>query len=627
MMPDAAAATRLARLWELTLGHRSFADDDPYFEVGGDSRLVVELTLLVNEEFGTQLAVSDVFSHPTIAALADLIQPTAGPARPATEAADARPRSDGRQTSSARVADDAGPTPQAHPARTRTDIAIIGLACRVPGAADLDALWDLLMSGECPITGLPQDRADLFEQYYRLHPDAPRVGDVRGGFLPGIDLFDAPFFGVSFGDADTIDPAQRLFLEVAWNALEDAGYAGRPCQEPDTGIFVGATTGEYARLNPAGPALNGHELSLIPNRLSYFLDVHGPSVPVDTACSSSLVALDLACQSLAAGGCQMAIVGGVNLLLTPERFFTLGSKGVLSPSGRCSPFDEAADGLVPAEGAVALVAKRLDDAVADGDSILAVVRGTAVNHNGHTNGINSPNPAAQAAVIEKAWRRAGITPEVISYIEAHGTGTKLGDPLEIAGLVQAFNQFPKNSGHCRIGSIKSSIGHLEWAAGLVGIVKCILAMQNNTIPGNLNFTSLSSRIDFAGLALRIAGDTSSWEPGDQRRVFAVSSFGIGGVNAHAVLEEPPPRPTPASSGGPQLLALSARSENELRQRAAELRRQLTARLDWSAGDVCAALSKGRGGFDVRTAVVVNGRADLLRELDRIAEAAGAVTHA
>jgi polyketide synthase PksL len=455
------------------------------------------------------------------------------------------------------------------PAGPGLPIAIVGAAGRFPGADNLDAFWDQLAAGYNAIGPLPMSRYGEAYQELVRQADFPK----RAGILHDIDRFDAAFFNISPTEAELMDPQHRLFLETVWSALEHAGY--RPATLPaSTGVYVGVSATDYATLLAAHavPAdaytSTGTAHSMLANRVSFFLDVHGPSQAIDTACSSSLVALHRAVESIRSGQCAMAIAGGVNVALTTDTFVGAHMAGMLSPDGQCQTFSARANGYVRGEGVAALVLKPLLQAERDGDAILGVLLGSAENHGGRAHSLTAPNARAQAELVERAMR--GIDPCSISYIETHGTGTSLGDPVEINGLKLAFARLHAECGgaasgqRCGLGSVKSNIGHLEAAAGIAGVVKVLLAMRHRLLPASLHCDPLNPYIDLAGSPFHIVSAACAWEAPAPRRA-GVSSFGFGGANAHVVLEEYPLRPTaPPGTPGPWLVVLSARSDERLR---------------------------------------------------------------
>ncbi|HXM55451.1 MAG TPA: type I polyketide synthase, partial [Candidatus Dormibacteraeota bacterium] len=468
-------------------------------------------------------------------------------------------------------------------------LAIVGMAARVPGARDLAGFWDLLEAGRDAITEVPAGRWSV--------QGAP--AQTRwGGFLDDVDAFDAEFFGISPREADGMDPQQRILLETAWTALEDAGIDPRSLAGSETGVFVGISNSEYAWRMVGRPELidthsaPGNAHSVAANRLSYLLDLRGPSVAVDTACSSSLVALHQAARSLAVGEAELAIVGGVNVILSPDTSISYARAGGLASDGRCKAFADGADGMVRSEGCGVLVLKDLDAARRAGDRVYAVLLGSAVNNDGRTNGLTAPSPAAQQAVVERALRSAGVPPADVQYVEAHGTGTALGDAIEAHALGASVGPTAARRARCAVGSVKSNIGHTESAAGVLAIVKTALAIRHRRLPPTLHVTRPNPRIPFEALGLAVRIEDGPWPEPDRRLVAGVSAFGFGGTNAHAVLAEPPAAAEPARPGGPALLTMSAAGPDELRALAAEYDELLARRPDDVAA-VCAAAALRR----------------------------------
>ncbi|BAZ50018.1 beta-ketoacyl synthase [Nostoc sp. NIES-4103] len=429
-------------------------------------------------------------------------------------------------------------------------IAIIGTACRFPGGAnDPEAFWQLLINGVDAIAQIPSDRWDV-DAYYDPNPETPGKMYTRyGGFLPQVDQFDAQFFGISPREAVKLDPQQRLLLEVTWEALENAGLVKNEQAASQTGVFVGVTTNDYARLLTAYGDLNqidayyltGNPLNAIAGRLSYTLGLQGPCMAIDTACSSSLVAVHMACQSLRNQECTHALAGGVNLILSPENNVALSKAKMLSIDGRCKTFDASADGIVRGEGCGIIVLKRLSDAIADGDHILALIRGSAVNQDGASSGFTVPNKAAQEVLLRQALTRARVEPTEVDYIEAHGTGTPLGDPIEIRALAAVFGEGRSLENPLKVGSVKTNIGHLESAAGIAGLIKVILSLQNQQIPPQLHLQQLNPYVNWHELPISVTTSPTAWLTGEKPRIAGVSAFGASGTNAHVVLEEAPQR--------------------------------------------------------------------------------------
>ncbi|MDH6113663.1 acyl transferase domain-containing protein [Kitasatospora sp. MAP12-15] len=454
---------------------------------------------------------------------------------------------------------------------TREGIAIVGMGCRLPGGVDSpDALWELVSQQVDAVTEVPASRWDV-DGFYDPDPATPgRMTTRSGAFIDAVDEFDPYFFGISPREAARMDPQQRHFLEVAWEALEDAGLTREALQGSGTGVFVACNSSDYQQLQLQHPmeidtfTAAGSANSLIPNRLSYLFDLRGPSLTVDSACSSSLVAVHLAAQSLRSRECDAAVVGGTNLLLSPLPTMTFDKIHALSTDGRCKTFDARANGYVRGEGVGVVVLKRLSDALAAGDRIRAVIRGSAVNQDGLTNGLTAPNGLAQRAVITQALRNARLEPHQVTLVEAHGTGTPLGDPIEVEALNEVYGA--AEGGPCALGSIKTNIGHLEAGSGIAGLIKTALCVEHKAIAPNLHFETLNPHISLDGSRLSIPTEPRAWDAPDDCRHAAVSSFGAGGTNAHVILGPGPVVEPVAAEGSEQgsfLLPFSARTPDAL----------------------------------------------------------------
>jgi myxalamid-type polyketide synthase MxaE and MxaD len=506
-------------------------------------------------------------------------------------------------------------------------VAIVGMACRYPGAQNIGEFWDLLVNGRDAITEVPRSRWDL-EAVYDPDPAAPgKMSSRKGGFLPRIEEFDASFFGITPREAPYVDPRQRLMLEIAWEALEDAGIPPDGLSGSQTGVFLATLTADYSDIlmrdlrRAEGYSGPGTANCVIANRISYFLDLHGPSITLDTACSGSLVALHMACESLRGGECSLALAGGVsvNLLARSNVFFT--KAGALSPDGRCNTFDARANGMVRSDGAGIVALKRLSDALSGGDPILAVIRGSAINHDGRSNGIMAPNGEAQKAVLREAYRRAGISPAEVQYVEAHGTGTRLGDPIEVRALGEVLAPGRAAGRMCVLGSVKTNIGHSESAAGVAGVIATTLAIRHGVLPPTLHFAQPNPLIPFGEL-FEVRRQAGPWPQEGERRIAAVSGFGFGGSNAHVVLEAAPPeRAGPPVLEPPYLLPVSARSPQALQALAASYRDRMAS--DFVAPDaICFTAATRRSHHGFRLAVTGESASDLRGDLDRrLADAA------
>jgi acyl transferase domain-containing protein/NADPH:quinone reductase-like Zn-dependent oxidoreductase/SAM-dependent methyltransferase len=506
----------------------------------------------------------------------------------------------------------------------RAPIAIIGMGCRYPGGADNpQAFWQLLRSGQDAIREIPKDRFDI-DAYYDPDPDAPgKIATRWGAFLDSVDQFEPQFFGISPREAISMDPQQRLLLEVAWEALEHAGVAPDSLYNSPTGVYVGVSANDYAQVQREAAGLDnidpyyssGVASSIVSGRLSYVLGLQGPAVSIDTACSSSLVATHLAVQALRAGECNLALAGGVYLMLSPENSVALSKYHMLSPDGRCKAFDEAADGFGQGEGCGVVVLKRLTDALADGDNILAVIRGSAINQDGPSSGLTAPNGPSQEAVIRAALANAGLKPSDVGYIETHGTGTSLGDPIEVNALGAVFSDGRQNP--LLIGSVKANIGHTVSAAGVAGLMKAVFAVQHGEVPPLLNLNQLSSFIPWADYPISVPTEVTPWGMEGRARVAGVSSFGFSGTNAHIVIEQAPVQ-TPRVENQPErplhVMALSARTKASLKQAAARYENQLRS-TDVNLPDVAYTANTGRAKLAERLAVLA---ADAREAADKLA---------
>ncbi|MGP3965615.1 SDR family NAD(P)-dependent oxidoreductase, partial [Nonomuraea sp. 3N208] len=526
-------------------------------------------------------------------------------------------------------------------------VAIVGISCRLPQAPDPESFWRLLREGVDAVTDVPRGRWD-----------APETSSLRGGFVTGIAEFDAEFFGISPNEAAMMDPQQRLLMELSWEALEDAGIVPSSLRDTGTSVFIGAMAGDYAQLLQGGgrAALNRHSLTgisraLLANRISYAYGLNGPSMIVDSAQSASLTAVHLACESLRNGESGLAIVGGVNLNLTPDSTLAALRFGALSPDGKCFTFDARANGYVRGEGGGIVVLKPLSRALADGDRVYCVIAGSAVNNDGGGDGLTVPDQHAQEEVIRLACERAGVPAAAVQFVELHGTGTRVGDPVEARALGAAIGTAKEPGGPLLVGSAKTNVGHLEGAAGIVGLLKTVLAIRHRELPASLNFETPSPLIPFDELNLRVNTALAAWPRADAPLVAGVSSFGMGGANCHVVLAETPQETagpvtlppaalpqqtagpvtlTPAGPAqetplagprpdGPVILPLAGRSEAALRAQAGRLRDHLLANPGADAADTAYSLATTRTAFDRRAAIVAGEPSLLTGLLDRLAE--------
>jgi acyl transferase domain-containing protein/acyl carrier protein/SAM-dependent methyltransferase len=601
----------------------------PLIELGFDSIRFTSLSVALNRKFDLQIDATLFYHCKTLQGLAEFLllhhperMPQScqnSPSRPAEY----------------RIAETG--SPDFFPTHAPVEpIAVIGMDARLPGADDLDEFWLNLTSGKDVIRQFPWERLD------RRPPDSDPP--IWGGFIEDVDKFDAPFFGISRREASAMDPRQRLFLETVWHAIEQSGYRPGELSGTNTGVFVGIVGGaEYSgapddgSVDSAAHLLIGSASSLIANRVSYHLNFRGPSAPIDTACSSSLVALHRAVVALQSGHCDLAVAGGVNLLLDPEISRAGAKTGMLSPDGRCKAFDARADGYVRGEGVVALLLRPLSKARAAGNPILAIIRGSAENHGGRAAGLTVPNPEAQSEVVAAALERAGLDSATLTYVETHGTGTQLGDPIEINGLKAAFDRArlpgqPAGGGYCGLGSVKTNIGHLEAAAGLAGVVKVLLALRHGEIPANLHFQSCNPNIRLEGSPFFIVARKLPWTRlKDQQgkeipRRAGVSSFGFSGVNAHVVIEECPQSAERAVPGmvppgdQPALIVLSARTTDRLVALATSLANHFerTAAEGGAAlNEIAYTLQVGREAMAERIAFVAESLTEVCQKLRQV----------
>src|ERR1700751_1751580 len=516
-------------------------------------------------------------------------------------------------------------------------IAIIGVGCRLPGRArSQDAPWKLIIEGREGIVEVPPDRWNV-ARYYDAEPG---VGGksiaMRGGFIDAVDQFDPQFFGISPREAPYVDPQHRLLLETAWEAIEDAGLVLDFERGTDLGVFVGISHNDYqgiqstpfdhSTISPHTPTGSAH--SIAANRISYCLNLRGPSVAMDTACSSALTAVHAACEHIWAGRGDAALAGGVTVMVAPGGFIGFSQAAMLSPEGRCAAFDASASGFVRGEGAGMVLLKRLSQALADGDPIQGVILGTSINQDGHTNGISLPSPEAQTRLVQDACKDAGIAPEEIGFVEAHGTGPAVGDPIEAHALAEALCGDRSPDAPLPIGSIKTNLGHLETAAGIAGLLKAMLILKYGQIPPSLHFSTPNPHIDFEKLKLRVPNQLEPFPNGTAQRIAGVNSFGFGGANAHVILAEPPPHQPEKSlvipSFRPWPLVLSARSEASLRTSAANLSAWVKEHANANGSspvlpDLTYTLGARRNHHPHRLTFVADSWAQLTEELDAFAQ--------
>ncbi|UII31931.1 SDR family NAD(P)-dependent oxidoreductase [Fulvivirga ulvae] len=577
--------------------------DRPIMEIGLNSADLLLLQKQIEEKFNTELQAGFFFEYNNLNKVIDFLS-TQTSALTSTLHVEVKGQEKSDQTGGEDMLD--------------TDIAVVGVSCKLPGGIEsAEELWEALASSKSMISPFPKERG--------LWPSgAERPGVDKGGFLHQGDTFDAAFFRMSPKEAQATDPQQRILLELAWACLEDASIVPAALKGSDTGVFIGASNCDYYRLmqsanleTQAHHAI-GSSLAVLANRISYFYDFNGPSLIIDTACSASLVALHTAIRSLQSAECSAALVGGVNFICYPDLSVAYQSAGMLSPDSKCKVFDASANGYVRSEGAVMLMLKPLRKAIEDKDQIRAVIKGSAVNHGGLGGGLTVPNPQKQSELYTAAWKNAGISPQKLSYIEAHGTGTSLGDPIEIQGIKTAYSKLVpvEEAKACSIGSVKSNVGHLESAAGITGLLKVILAMQHRQIPASINYKDLNPKIQLEGTSFRIQNALQTWEA-EAPRLAGVSSFGSGGANAHVVVQEFATDTKETIEVDHNLFVLSAASQDRLREYAEKV-------IHWSenaAGstsftDAIYSWQIGRMPMKHRLAISVTGWEDLRQKLQQ-----------
>lgn len=604
------AERQIAQIFNEVLGYKEINIYDNFFDLGGNSIMLIRMHERLEELFPGIVKVAHLFAYTSVHKLAAHISSKLGRA---TGDAD-RPAEERHFTKSA-----------------FEDIAIIGLAAEMPMAADAQMFWSNIVNGVDSVTAFPEGRKRDMDRYHgwmnaRLGSDVP-IRYHAGAYLEAINGFDYKFFRLSPKEASLMDPIQRLFMKTAWHAIEDAGYGGR-IEGTDTGVYMGFASSlkdSYLKmvcdiddmLYPVSIVSN--ITAMMPTRVSYLLNLKGPTMVIDTACSATLVATHTACKAIQNGDCGMALVAGARISLSPiEREHY--NVGIESSDGRTRAFDQDADGSGLGEGAAALLLKPLSRAVADNDNIYAVIKGSAINQDGASIGITAPNPEAQTEVILKAWRDAGIDPETLGYIEAHGTATKLGDPIELEGLSNAFREYTDKQQFCAIGSLKSNIGHLYEAAGAGSMVKAAMSLRNRTLPPSIHFERPNPSIGLPNSPIYVNTLRRPWERGETPLRCGVSAFGFSGTNCHVVLEEAPVPEQSSTRCGLEVLTISAKSARSLERLVDRYRKFLQeAAYDLPLRNVCYTANTGRWSYSHRLAVIATNRDELLRKLDLVAE--------
>lgn len=587
----------VAQIHKEVLGFDEIDVNDKFFDMGGDSIMLTKLHTRLNKEFPGRLTVADLFAYPSVAKLAGYIS-----------------KGDETAGQSSRI--------QEH---RNEDIAIIGMSGRFPDADSIEDYWKNIQEGKDCITKFPQSRKNdikaFIDNYMNFKED---IEFADGGYLKEVDQFDYAFFRITPKEASMMDPNQRLFLETAWKAVEDSGYGGERLSESKTGVFIGFTRGSFdydrflTAINPylLSEFIVSNLASVIPGRIAYAMNLKGPTMLVDTACSSSLVAVHLACKAIRNGECDAAIAGGVKLNVLPICKKGQGGIGIESSDGRARTFDDSSEGTGWGEGTAAIVLKPLSKAREDRDHIYAVIKGSAVNQDGASSSITAPNSLAQADLLDEAWADAGVDPESIGYIEAHGTGTKLGDPIEIDGIQRAFRKHTQKRQFCAVGSVKTSIGHLDTASGVAGLIRAAMALKHKKIPGMLHFERPNRNISFEDSPVYINDRLREWKTGEFPRRCGVSAFGFSGTNCHVVLEEVPEdgEQVMAEPEKQHIFTVSAKNEHSLKSYIKSYTDKFQKESKLSLRDVCYTANAGRGHYGCRIALIAASMQELKEKL-------------
>lgn len=584
------------------LGITNIDIEESFFDMGANSMLITQLQEKINLIYPGIISVAQMFSYSSISKLAGYIK---------GKYSDEKDK----------------PYIQKEKSNTEDDIAIIGLSINMPGCNTLDDFWKLIRSGNDAISNFPENRRhdiDTYLSFKGLNREEHEY--IQAAYLDEIDKFDYKFFHISPKEASLMDPNQRLFLQTAYRAIEDSGYGGDSIKDTKTGVFVGfaekyndfyAKYIEEVEPESVSMSVSGNLASIIPSRISYYLDLKGPSILIDTACSSALVSIHLACNSLNLGECEMALAGGVKVNYLPVK--NRVKLGIESSDYRTKAFDDSSDGTGIGEGVAAVMLKPLKKALRDKDHVYAVIKGSAINQDGHSTGITAPNAAAQTDVIVNAWRKSGVPVETIRYIEAHGTGTVLGDPIEIEGLDQAFRKFTNKKSFCNVSSVKTNIGHLYEAAGMAGFVKAVLSLQNGELAPNAHFSRLNHRIKLEHSAVYIGKELEVWENAEYPRRCGVSSFGFSGTNCHMILEQAVEASRNTECTERDIFTLSAISEAVLLDSVNQYREFVETDHGLSMNDICYTANAGRGHYECRLAFIVNDMDDLKSKIDYISK--------
>ncbi|MGM2841803.1 amino acid adenylation domain-containing protein [Bacillus cereus group sp. Bce002] len=600
--------------------------DKKYYELGFDSVTIVDFINKLNTLYGIKLEVADLYDYSCIDDLIDFLIADDVVNQFFQKSSNIDQKENKvKHTSNTYDTTDV----KEHLENERSSenkVAIIGISGRFPSANNVEEFWHNLSRGIDSIVEIPKNRWDK-DELYDSDPKVPFKSVSKwGGFIEGIDLFDSDFFNISPRESEAMDPQQRLCLEESWRALEDAGYSEKELHGNSVGVFIGAKPGDYINLikekniAPNPYTTMGCNQAILAARISYHLNLKGPSLTVDTACSSSLVAVHLAHNSILQGECDMAIAGGVSIMSSPELYLESSKMGMFSVDGRCKTFDNEANGIVPGEAVGMVILKRLDKALKDCNPIYGIIAGSGINQDGKTNGITAPSSSSQYNLIKSVYEKNKINPEDITYVETHGTGTKLGDPIEIKALSKAFGDFTQKKNFCALGSVKTNVGHTIASSGIIGLIKVLLSMKHKTIPASLHFKKKNEHINFKDSPFFVNTTLGNWEISPtSHRVAAVSSFGISGTNSHMVIEELlPPLKELSSSKKYHLIPISAKNEKSLYQRVKDLINWLQHEgSNQCLDDISYTLQQGRSHFKYKFAFIIENKTDLLRKLKSV----------
>ncbi len=627
----------LSEILEISSGE--FDYNSPFIEFGIDSVLAVEITTMINKELSISLRTTDLFNNSSIHKLSDYIVKTyinkltslekQSMSKSKEESMSltnkvgserAEIDSESKKTSNELSRDySVNKVDKAANLTSPMNIAIIGMSGKFPGAKNIEEFWSNLENG---VNSLTVSNRWPLETYYSEDKNEEHKSYCKWiGELDDIESFDSLFFSISPKEAEMMDPQQRLALMESWKALEDAGYSSLDLDGSKCGVFVGCAHSDYAanmrknNIIPRANAFMGNDESILASRISYFLNMRGPSIAINTACSSSLVAIQMACDSIQNGNCTMALAGGVAVLTTPEMHIMSSKSNMLSPDGKCKAFDADANGFIPSEGVGFVVLKPLDQAVSDGDNIYAVIKGGGINQDGRTNGITAPNGLAQTELQVDVYDKFGINPEDITYVEAHGTGTKLGDPIEVQSLRDSFSRYTKKKNYCGIGSVKSNIAHTLTAAGVAGLLKIVLCMKNKKLVPSINIDTINPLIELENSPFYITKELTDWDA--HEKLAAINSFGFSGTNAHLVLSNfnESKIPRRGRSHTSHLIVISAKIQDVLVQKVEDLRNWLEKHpKEAEIGDIAYTLMVGREQLEHRVGFVVNNIEELAEEL-------------